>query len=92
MEVKVDGKQYRVNFAHLKYDDGERVTVCSFGLPVAKGELPKVLATGVARCSKHDNFNKATGRKLSLTRALNGVEFTKSQRTQVWNQYFGKQE
>jgi hypothetical protein len=36
---------------------------------------------------KTDIFNKNTGRKIALTRALNNSEFNKNERTQVWNVY-----
>ena len=63
------------------------------------------LAAGKARCSSLDNFNKATGRKLALDRALKvlwpgvqdnpeltpeTVHYNREQRAKVWTAYHAR--
>ena len=46
------------------------------------------LGKDVAACSSDDNFNKETGRKIALTRALKNIPgFTKQARTAFWDVY-----
>ncbi len=53
-------------------------------------KLPR-LARGVAKCSPLDQFVKAIGRKLALTRALDEQHpFTKAERTAIWTAYWGR--
>jgi len=47
----------------------------------------EILSHGQASCSPKDNFCRATGRKLSLARALQGFYFTKEQRQEIWEAY-----
>ena len=47
-------------------------------------ESPEIV--GRAYCSSVDTFNKAVGRKTSLTRAVQG--FSKEERTEIWGKYF----
>lgn len=42
---------------------------------------------GVSHCSDSDNFNKAYGRKLSLTRALEHMACSRTKRTAFWRAY-----
>lgn len=49
------------------------------------GEL---VALGTAQCSKQDQFVKAVGRKIALTRALKDGMFNKEYRTLIWNKYW----
>lgn len=53
----------------------------------ASGE---VLWTGAALCSKGDQFSKEKGRKVSLARALRTAKFTRVDRLEFWNTYFGR--
>lgn len=56
---------------------------------VHKGPVQNLAFTfGSAFCSVEDNFNKAIGRKLALTRALEGSKFSKEERTAIWETYF----
>lgn len=66
-----------VSFRHLK-DTGR--TICTV---VSKGKAYH----GTATCSKEDNFCRNTGRKISMTKALDRTALTKKQRTNVWNAY-----
>lgn len=77
-ETKSDGRQQPV------------ATKCQiFGIRDL-GE-PMLLSKGQADCSRLDNFCKAKGRKLALTRALDKlVTLTKAERTKVWEQYLNR--
>lgn len=44
----------------------------------------------VAACVNGDNFNKAVGRKLALSRALNEAQLPRDIRRQVWETYFNR--
>lgn len=52
--------------------------------------LGEVLSYGIATCHDNDQFCKATGRKLSLARALKKAGFTKTTRAEVWSAYFAQ--
>lgn len=45
-----------------------------------------LISFGMARCSKEDMFHKPTGRKISLTRAVENMD--KEIRTAIWESYF----
>lgn len=48
----------------------------------------EILETGECMCGKNDNFNKESGRKLSLSRALKSLyPNQKEKRTEFWNVY-----
>jgi hypothetical protein len=42
----------------------------------------------VAACAREDNFCKANGRKIALTRALSDAQLPKTVRTAIWTDYF----
>lgn len=50
-------------------------------------EAEDPLGFGLALCSKHDQYKKETGRKVSLTKALQDSEFGYDLRKQVWEGY-----
>lgn len=43
---------------------------------------------GIARCSKKDEFNKSTGRKIAYARALHDMNLSKDMRSRMWDNYF----
>lgn len=49
-----------------------------------------VEAVGEAKCDMRDNFNKETGRKLSLARAIE--MFPKNVRTEIWDSYLNRKQ
>jgi len=53
------------------------------------GEDWKTWEYGAAVCSQEDNFDRATGRKIALARALKNIE-PKSLRKDFWEAYFRK--
>lgn len=44
----------------------------------------KMVAEGYSLCSHKDQFNKKTGKKLALRRALENAQFTREQRYEIW--------
>ena len=75
MKISANGHEYTVRFHH-KEMEGRRITECLISAE------PDQLFGGYAFCSRQDDFNKATGRKISLTRAL--ASLPKSQRAAIW--------
>ena len=78
MEVKVEGKKYEVKFAHEKAI-GERQphgprpmvpigTKCV--ISQVNGKKVTTVATGYSRVAKGDQFDRSTGRKVALEKAL----------------------
>ena len=101
------GSEAKVSFEHLQetvndYDhpDGcvtHRATVCTISKVMPNGEL-KVLDVGVAMCHEGDTFCKETGRKRSLTNALQYKYYIKNENyhklayTEVSDSRFSKEE
>lgn len=65
--------------------DGKRYTEC-FIIKFNKKNKEEVVGYGLAKTHSLDNFCKNTGRKISLTKALE--DFGKEFRAQVWTSYF----
>lgn len=100
--VKTANKQFALIFAHKMawhkpLEEMEpikvRATQCEIFEVDEKGHLkvPR-LSRGIAKCSLMDNFVKAIGRKIALTRALDDEtsphKFSKYERTVIWDAYF----
>ena len=74
LRVQTDNGEVRVDFVHVRFradedsesDSHHAITYCL----VQNGDGS--LRNGIALCSVRDNFDRAIGRKLSLTRALRG--------------------
>lgn len=75
--------------AHFYYDgDGRRTTHCRLHREQCDRTpaiCTKPSTIGVAVCSRQDEFTKATGRKIALSRAMFGIE--RSTRGQLWADY-----
>ncbi len=75
-----------------KYPDAwtnHRNTVCvidAFCVPPLDGTVN--IAVGSSICSKTDNFNKRTGRKIALSRAIKSADLPKNFRKEIWDAYF----
>jgi len=90
---KADDVEYRVAFRHedSTRNSAKRMTICSLQ---RKGIVDDdhsnnnwiELGHGVAHCSKQDQFVKATGRKIALTRMLE--YFERSDRKVIWQAYW----
>ena len=75
-----DGNNYFVGF---KYQNN--ITVCSISI-----EGSNACWSGHAVKCRLDQFNKKIGRKISLTRALHQMSFSKNVRKSFWEQLMKK--
>lgn len=84
--VKVGDVEYHVGFF---YD--ECITEC-FIHPESSDtyEMNSNIGVGYAVCKYPDVFNKNTGRKLSLKRALGYLDFDRETRKVFWDKYWEK--
>lgn len=46
-----------------------------------------IVGTGIAKLHKGDIYNKETGRRLSLSRALQDMDISKDERAEIWEAY-----
>lgn len=53
-----------------------------------KGKAISIPVYAIAVCNPTDNFEKSTGRKISLARCLKLLSLTKEDRFQIWKSYF----
>jgi hypothetical protein len=79
--------KYRIKWHHAFIDEsvpnisaGHYLTSCEL-----EGEQNSDWAYAI--CSKGDNFNKDTGRKLSLARVLKNANIPKEERKSIWEAY-----
>lgn len=96
-------QQYHVRFAHYRDADNlppnvlehspanhpiNGVTVCSI-LPHTEKPTKDAepLVIGMAFCSEGDTFEKETGRKIALKRALEQSDLDKETRGNFWEEY-----
>lgn len=85
MVVEVSGEKYKISFFHVVHGNPPS-TYCYIFPGDNKEAEPKVI--GLAILSNKDKYNKAIGRKVALTRALNYLfPDNKEARRQVWNKY-----
>lgn len=89
LKTRIEGKEVRIGFYHSQepgwFVKGKPVrgyTVCTVKV---EGEED---LSGEALCSAQDVFNKEVGRKISLSRAIQG--FPRETRKQIWEAYFGR--
>lgn len=87
MRLQADGKTF---MAHFRHERENNTTFCTVHVgPCYEKARPcgtEPAVTGVAHCSPHDSFCKASGRKLALARALKDVP--REIRRQLWADYF----
>lgn len=82
-----DNVTTKVTFKYDKVED-VRTTECIIAVYKDK-ELVKVIGKGIAYCGDKDRFNRSTGRKLSLSRALKYAGISKEDRKKFfWDKYF----
>ncbi len=67
---------YNISWKHLVK---EGRTICS----IYKDE--KLIAAGIAHLSEKDQYNRAVGRKVSLTRGLKDAGMPRHERTFIWD-------
>lgn len=82
MQVIVNESPIRVGFKHI----------VPFETQCFIRKQDTLIATGFASCSDSDNFERAIGRKVSLSRALRNAGFDKITRRFIWEHYFEKAE
>lgn len=95
------GVEYRVFFTHVQTGGHKssklsnpateeplvRLTECKILEKVDGKEDLCFVSIGYSRCHPDDNFDKETGRQLSLKKALIDGDFTKETRKQFWDVY-----
>ena len=93
MNVTVDDLEYEIMFRHSQVRENypgrfgiSGSTICF----ITVSENHPEVAVGAALCSSKDNFCRATGRKISLGRALLKAFPNKEDRRYIWEQYFKK--
>lgn len=80
---------YFVDFEHSDSADWEvRHTTCTISTVTESIDKSYELFMGWAWCDPNDNFNRNTGRKIALKRALEN--FDRDVRKQLWEAYFEK--
>lgn len=78
--VTVDGVELEIDLWHS--DGWPRYTLCT----ISARPSDWLLKTGATNCSPADQFCRATGRKLALTRAV--AELPKHVRKAIWEGYW----
>ena len=99
MKVLLGSKKFTVGWKHTEPEALIRSTFCLIQEVLPDNTL-KVISQGEAHCSFFDCYNRNTGRKLSLERALLAEApdpvnpknwlplFVKEDRSSVWQEYF----
>ncbi len=96
MVLKLEKETYIAHFTHVRTADRlwEVTTLCTIHVaPCATSKRPcetLTAVTGIARCSRKDNFEKAKGRKLAFTRAISHLP--RDTRRQLWVAYLQPQQ
>ncbi len=85
MRVEYGGDVYSVGWHHCR-EGKKKGTVCTVELKT--GETWTIVAVGGAKLHTYDRFEKETGRRLSLTRAIE--RFSRAERTAFWEAYWGR--
>ena len=88
-------RNYNIYFKHkpdewgytISVLNGRNVETAYKGITYCHVELDgEVISTGVAYCGLADRFDKPTGRKISIGRAIKGLD--EGFRKEVWDSYF----
>lgn len=94
MKVTLAGSQVMIDFQHAHFPPTPMNGVQVKGSTTAIANLGTDPINGVDRmesavswCSSKDQFDKAKGRKVSLTRLLEKLAISKEQRKVVWDVY-----
>lgn len=91
LKITIDNTSYEIEFEHKQFEPPRLITNGGALHFIRGATICRVIHAdksdvAVARCSCADQFNKATGRKISLTRALTG--FPRKVRKQIWQAYW----
>ena len=93
IKVLLQSKILGIAFSHpMMQVDGVSVRCTHCGVFELSEYDAAIVAEGVTFCSLKDNFCKATGRRIALTRALEKMRMkvpymTKAERRKVWEAY-----
>ena len=90
--------EYKVSFYHERFSSPVGFLLASGMRPIIARTVCRIWyrddwgggTPGEAWCSAEDQFNKETGRKIALTRALKNAGFDKPARSLFWEAYFKK--
>ncbi len=90
--INYSGRDYKVDFMHNHFENEESVhyqgsTICTISEVNGKDIIGEV-ASGESFCSKTDKFLKATGRKISLKRALENLNLGNEIKPIIWMNYY----
>jgi len=88
MIVYIDDNKYIVKFTkHPRPNDRALDTNCKISVLNTKGYEVRTI-TGFAHHNPIDKYNKITGKKLALARALDRKVFTRSERCLFWEAFY----
>ena len=81
---------YRVKFQHKTDSNNKPIsTICRIEIPeTVTGNVTSIKAVGIAFCHPVDQYDRNTGRKLALSRALHS--FPREERAAFWIAYYQK--
>lgn len=85
-----DGQEVELKFRHDPFTSStctprETCCECLTVIGLETGDFP-ISTIGRAFCNATDQFNRAIGRRIALTRAI--AHFPRAIRTQIWKAYF----
>jgi hypothetical protein len=86
MKIIIDTKEYELVFAHVSREGETKPSVTAVRLNPQYLVPTNDTYMAYALCSKHDQYSRFTGRKVALTKLME--QFTRSERKQVWTQYW----
>ena len=89
MKVTINNQEYYISFPETtNYVEGPITTSRSIGCNIKKSnQKDKVEAATVSYTYHKDRFVRTTGEKLALAKAMTIMNWSKSERTEVWNAY-----
>lgn len=89
MRIKLDdGRELLLSWFHERYKEPMNGISGHTYCYLEKADTRKIISYGLTQCSVSDNYNKETGRKISLTRALS--DLPKKDRATIWNAYLNR--
>lgn len=81
---------YTISFEYMREPDPKGISKKGFPVGVVcavESSNSEDILLGYSYCNPVDQFNRQTGRKLALTRAIE--ELPREERAEVWRAYFG---
>lgn len=82
---------YRISFEYMRREDPKGISKKGFPHGVicaVEIDGDENIYLGYSYCNPLDQFNRVTGRKLALTRAIE--EMPRDERKAIWDAYFGR--